>query len=320
MSIKSRWAVEREADWKRLDSLLSAKASLSARELREAGILYRLLLSDIARVRSYPDFQHLAPYLNNLLQRAHHRIYAKPPTRWRDIAHFFVYQFPQCFRRHAWVISLAFGTFVLGTVIAMTTVSLDPATANYFLPQPIIDQVKEGHLWMEQMDAAPSQSSLLMTNNIRVAFNAFVGGVFLGIGTLLVMFYNGMFAFGGPMQICFLYGKGWDLLLFMIAHGVIELTTIFIAGGAGMIIGISMLFPGDRPRWQAVQEKGKDALVLVAGCVALLVLAGLIEGMISLNHQAPTWLRLLVAGFSALFLISYLGFVGKDKPDRLLNE
>ena len=113
-----------------------------------------------------------------------------------------------------------------------------------------------------------------MTNNIRVAINAYAGGVLLGVGTLLLMFHNGMFALGGPLQVCYLYGETGDRLLqFILPHGPIELTTIFIAGGAGMMVGHALLFPGDLPRWSAVRAKAWESLVLIMGCFPLLVLA-----------------------------------------------
>jgi len=161
------------------------------------------------------------------------------------------------------------------------------------------------------MQAAPSESSFLMTNNIRVAINAFAFGALFGVGTLLLLFHNGLFAFGGPLQVCIRHGMGFRLINFMIAHGVIELTTIFIAGGAGMLIGFAILFPGDLPRWQAVREKSKEALVLIMGCFPLLVIAGLIEGLISLNRHVETPIRITVAVLSAICLIVHLGFSGR---------
>jgi uncharacterized membrane protein SpoIIM required for sporulation len=104
---------------------------------------------------------------------------------------------------------------------------------------------------------------------------------------------------------------GQRLINFMIAHGVIELTTIFIAGGAGMLIGFAILFPGDLPRWRAVRAKSKEALVLIMGCFPLLVLAGLIEGMVSLNQHVGTTTRIVVSMVSAVILVGYLGFSGR---------
>jgi uncharacterized membrane protein SpoIIM required for sporulation len=316
-----RWLKNQEPDWQRLEVLLEksrhATVFLSPSEIRELGQLYRGVINDLSRAQSQPEAQHLEPYLNNLVQRCHGRIYERPPTSWKDVAQFFLRDFPRCFRKNAALIGLAFFVFVAGSVVAMLTVYFTPQTETYFLPQPVIDQLDQGVLWTDTMQANPSESSFLMTNNIRVAFNAFTFGVLFGVGTLLLLFHNGLFAFGGPLQVCFQHDMGWKLMNFMLAHGVIELTTIFIAGGAGMMIGFGLLFPGELPRWQAVREKSREAILLIAGCVPLLVIAGIIEGMVSLNQAVPPAVRLAAALASGVWLVAYLGFSGKTPSPHL---
>lgn len=319
-----QWLQEQEPKWERLETLLKrsrhSMSALKAAEIRELGLLYRGAVNDLSRVQSLPEFLYLEPYLNNLVQRCHGRVYERPPATWRDVAHFFLVDFPRCFRRHWQLIGLAFFVFVIGSAIAMATVHYHPETETYFLPQTIIDQLDRGLLWTDTRDAAPSESSFLMTNNIRVAINAFAYGTLFGVGTLLLLFHNGLFAFGGPLQVCMAHGMGFRLINFMVAHGVIELTTIFIAGGAGMLIGFSILYPGDLPRWEAVKQKSREALILIMGCFPLLVLAGLIEGLVSLNRHVDTPTRLAVAITSGIFLAIYLGLSGRKPQLATQNE
>lgn len=315
MSYK-RWLKEQEPRWQRLEALLEKSRHgsmlLPPDEIREMGLLYRGVINDLSRAQSQPEAQHLEPYLNNLTQRCHGRVYERPPASWKDVVNFFLRDFPRCFRKNAALIGLAFLLFLVGGAVAMLTVHFNPQTETYFLPPSIIHELDQGVLWTDTMQANPSESSFLMTNNIRVAFNAFTFGIMFGIGTLLLLFHNGLYAFGGPLQVCFQHGMGWKLLNFMLAHGVIELTTIFIAGGAGMMIGFALLFPGELPRWQAVREKSREAIILIAGCVPLLVIAGIIEGMVSLNQSVPPAARIAVAVASAVGLVAYLGFSGRE--------
>lgn len=311
------WLNEQEPQWQRLEGLLTRSQGslkqLPPAEMRELALLYRGVINDLSRVRSTPALHHLEAYLNNLAQRCHGRVYEKPPAAWGDVLRFFVQDFPRCFRKNALLIGLAALMFILGTIVAMITIHHDPATERYFLPTPVIADLDQGILWTDKTHANPSESSFLMTNNIRVAINAFAFGVLFGVGTLVLLFQNGLFAFGGPLQVCIHHGMGQKLLTFIVAHGVIELTTIFIAGGAGMLIGFALLFPGDLLRWQAVREKSSEALVLIMGCFPLLVLAGMIEGMISLNQSVGLSFRLVVAVISVIFLVIYLGFCGREK-------
>lgn len=320
-----QWLTEREIEWQRLETLLKLSKTrlntLSPENIRELGLLYRAIINDLSRVRSSTEHRHLEPYLNNLAQRCHAIIYAEPPARLLDIGHYFLVSFPQCFRRNFAFIFAAFATFVLGGIVAAWTIWRDPSTQTFFLPPPIIEELKNGVLWIDAKSAAPSESTFLMTNNIRVAINAYAGGVLLGVGTLLLMFHNGMFALGGPLQICFLYGDmGNRLLQFILPHGVIELTTIFIAGGAGMMVGYALLFPGGLPRWTAVRLKAWESLVLIMGCFPLLVMAGIIEGMVSLNPNVGLTVRLTVSALSAVFLFGYLGFSGSTTPGSTLAD
>ncbi len=320
MNLK-RWVLNREKEWIRLEQLLELSENniqrLSPEEIRDLGFMYRSAIQDLSRVRSSREYQHLVPYLNNLVQRVHAKVYEKPPTRLRDIVTFFFVSFPQCVRKNGGIIFLAFLTFALGSALSMTTIHLDPSTSSFFLPPAVIDQVAEGKLWMDNIEAGTSKSSMLMTNNVQVAFKAYVGGLLFGIGSLFVLFFNGLFAFGGPLQICIQYGMGEKLLLFMLPHGVIELTTIFISGGAGMVIGLAMLFPGDKPRWQNVREKARESFILIAGCVFLLVIAGIIEGMVSLNKDVPDLIRIVVSATSAVLLFSYLFLSGRHVAESL---
>ncbi len=320
MSVK-QWIQDQEPRWQRLDQLLAesrvSMKLLSQAELRELSLLYREAVNDLARVQASPEARHLAPYLSNLVQRGHSRIYEKPPATWRDISRFFTHQFPRCFRRNAPYIWLACAMFAAGALLAMLTIHLDPATQQLFLPPSTIEALQKGVLWTDNTAAHPAESSFLMTNNIRVALNAYAAGIFFGVGSLVILLHNGMFAFGGPLQVCFENGMGFRLLGFIMPHGVIELTTIFIAGGAGMMIGFALLFPGPLPRWEAVRRKGRESLVLMMGCIPLLVVAGLIEGMVSLNRAVDTPMRLGVSLLSALCLFSYLGLSGRgEPPDR----
>lgn len=323
MSLK-RWFLEQEPQWRRFEALLdrldrAGASSVPLSDLRDMGALYRMVISDLARAQASPEFQHVVPYLNSLAQRGHGRVYTAPPTRGQDVLNFLVRDFPRCVRRHAGLVLLAGGLFWLGAVVAMLTVALDPATERFFVQPAVIEQLDQGVLWTDRSSAAPSEASFLMTNNIRVAINAFALGVLFGVGTLVLMLHNGLFAFGGPMQVATHHGMGERLLNFIAPHGMLELTTIFIAGAAGMVIGFALLFPGEFTRWQSVRRQANDALVLIMGCVPLLVLAGMIEGLISLNQAVPPVMRWWVGGLSALGLFAYLGWSGRQADPQPLS-
>jgi uncharacterized membrane protein SpoIIM required for sporulation len=136
-------------------------------------------------------------------------------------------------------------------------------------------------------------------------------GATFGIGTLYYLAVNGL-AHAATVALTFRAGYGDEMLTFMAAHGVIELTCIFIAGGAGMLFGTALLFPGDRPRFDNLRLRGREAAQLVAGCVPLLAVAATIEGFIS-PSALPAGIKLAVAAFTGLALYTYLLLAGRGE-------
>jgi uncharacterized membrane protein SpoIIM required for sporulation len=114
---------------------------------------------------------------------------------------------------------------------------------------------------------------------------------------------------GMVLSLCFRY-RFWDVPIFVSAHGVIELTAIFISGGAGLLIGKALLMPGDLRRIDALVENGRLAIKLVLGCIPMLLIAGIIEGFISPAHISPSF-KFSVSALSAVVMIIYF-----LKPDR----
>ncbi len=165
--------------------------------------------------------------------------------------------------------------------------------------------------WMSLNEANQVGSSQILTNNILVSFNAFAYGAFFGIGSIYVLAFNGLLN-GGVLGICYKIDPvfGNDLVTFMVGHGVIELSCIFIAGGAGMLIGYSMINPGDLTRAQALKKNGLEAVRLAIGCACLLVVAGIIEGFLS-PSALPAWIKFGTGILSGIAMYSYLLLAGQ---------
>ncbi|MFN2514043.1 MAG: stage II sporulation protein M, partial [Pyrinomonadaceae bacterium] len=122
--------------------------------------------------------------------------------------------------------------------------------------------------------------------------------------------YNGAVN-ASVLSLTYRAGYGNDLLTFMAAHAVIELSCIFIAGGAGLLIGSALLMPGDLSRADALKSRGKDAIRLMMGVAILLVIAGIIEGFISPAPINPA-IKISIAVITGLALYSYLLLAGRS--------
>jgi uncharacterized membrane protein SpoIIM required for sporulation len=154
-------------------------------------------------------------------------------------------------------------------------------------------------------------SGLIATNNIRVAVLAFVLGFTFGLGTTFVLFNNGLML-GTVFGVCHNYGMADRLLTFIAPHGVLELTAIFISGGAGLLISRSLLFPGRYKRMDSLKLVSKEATGMFCGCIPLLLVAGMIEGFISPRTDLSVNIKVIVSAATAVCLLLYL-FVPREK-------
>jgi uncharacterized membrane protein SpoIIM required for sporulation len=159
----------------------------------------------------------------------------------------------------------------------------------------------------------PYASATIMSNNIRVAVMAFGGGISLGLFTIYALAMNGLIL-GGVMGLAAHYGMGTTLLEFVVGHGVIELSVIFIAGGAGLQLGWALLNPGPYSRRDALALAARRAFLLVLAAVPLLIIAGIIEGFLS-PSEAPLAVHVLVGVSSGVLLYLYLGLAGRAQTE-----
>ena len=122
-------------------------------------------------------------------------------------------------------------------------------------------------------------AGFLFTHNVQVAFLAFALGMTAGIGTMWLMVQNGLML-GTLAGLFTAAGKSSVFWLAILPHGMLELTAIFIAAGAGLRMGWPMIAPGDRPRGVAVREAASDAVIVALGVVPAFAIAATIESFI----------------------------------------
>ena len=184
-----------------------------------------------------------------------------------------------------------------------------PAVAAEVLPAVVLDRAAAaasdraagtGYAQMPSL-YLPLVATSIIANNIQVAFAAFAFGITAGVGTLLVLVFNGL-SFGAVLGLFANHAAAGFLLTFVAGHGVLELTAIFIAGGGGLRVARALIAPGDLTRRDALVVQGRAAIRMVAAAACLLVLAGTIEGFLSAS-DAPVAVKLSVSAASAVLLV-----------------
>ena len=318
-----RFINERKRAWQQLEDLLtlldhSRLRGLERTEVRELGRIYRRTASDLAIARAESRDPRLVNYLNSLVIRAHGRIYrAESAEGRRRIRHFFAHDLPRTFRRtwrYTALAALFFWVFfIVGFVGTMHDADFSEL-AGIPAEWRAENTDRQERWWLEANNANQIAASRIATNNVGVTFFAFAWGALLGIGSLYIMAFNGITT-GAVLALTYRAGYGHELLTFMIGHGVIELSCICFAGGAGLMLGSALLMPGDLSRFDALRLRAREAMHLVVACIPLLALAGLIEGFISPAPIAPAF-KYSIAALTGLALYTYLLLAGRDATEE----
>jgi uncharacterized membrane protein SpoIIM required for sporulation len=314
-----RFIDNHKSAWQRLEKLLTlldstSLSKLSREEVRELGRIYRRTASDLAIARAESRDPRLINYLNSLVIRAHGRIYRADAQGGQRIRDFYAREFPRTFRRTWRYTGLAFFVFLLFSVIGFAGSYRDPDFSEMMGVSPAFRELAietKTHWWEDLNQANQIGASSIFTHNIQVTIYTFAFGALFGVGTLFYLAFNGA-NIASVVALTYRAGFGNDLLTFMAAHGVIELSCIFMAGGAGLLIGSAMIMPGDLSRGEALKTRGKEAVRLMMGVATLLVIAGLIEGFISPAPINPR-IKFSIAAITGIGLYSYLLLAGREE-------
>lgn len=320
--MQERSATRRHTQWQRLAELV-ARASrlhglrgLTQEELLEFGRLYRRAASELSHARAHGlDAQELA-YLNWLVGRAYGLLYVTDSAGWAGVTRFFRAELPQTLRRHGRLIGLCAALLVVPGLISALVTSLRPDLLEIINPTlaASLDYIAERHEgggdWLPA-DFRPIASSLVMVNNVQVSFMAFSTGILLGLGTIIVLIYNGLFlgAIAAGVSRTDVAVHFWA---FVAPHGVIELPAIVISGAAGLLLGLAVIAPGEHTRIDALRIAGRQAGVLILGVIAFLVVAGLMEGLFSPAVLPPT-VKFAAAAVLATAFWSYILLAGREE-------
>ena len=303
-----------QASWDRLSWLVGRAGRrvrrLSPDELEELVALYQRTATHLSYARTTYHDPALTATLSSLVARAGAVVYGSRPRTVRALGRFFAITFPAAVwysRRFVAVSAALFlvPAFAIGLWIATSPRAVE-ATGPRAVREAYVNQDFE-----QYYKSAPASefASQVFTNNVQVSIYAFAAGVAFCVLTAFILVLNGahvgiaagLFAAVGQQT------KFWGLIL---PHGLLELTAVFIAGGAGLRLGWTLIDPGDRTRRPALAEEGRRALAIVAGLVVVFAVAGTIEGFVT-GSSLPTWARVGIGVVGELTLLSWLFVRGR---------
>ncbi len=313
-----RWVRSRKPTWNKLEELVKrierqGLHSLSPEELKELGRLYKSTSADLSRARALDMGGAVPAYLNNLVVKAHNQVYQTAQNRWQDFGHFLWVTFPGLVRQNILYVGAAvvlfMGPLVYSYAMMLQDVEfghLEISKDQPLIPEAMWHMIAKGRMWTDGAESfSPMISGFIAANNIKVAILSFAMGITFGVGTVYVLLVNGLMI-GTVLGACKVYGMASRLAAFVVPHGILELSAIFISAGAGLKMGKALLFPGNLRRVDALKIAARPALKMFGGCVPILLLAGVIEGFISPRTDLSPDIKFAVSIATAVSLLAYI--------------
>jgi uncharacterized membrane protein SpoIIM required for sporulation/uncharacterized RDD family membrane protein YckC len=311
-----RFVARKRESWERFHRLAidverSGVSHLASREIPAFAASYREIAADLARARTYGVDLRVIAYLERVVSAGHNALYRERGGRRAPVVRYLVRDFPAAVVQSWRYVLLAFLLFAGPAAVGYGVIRTHPELQDELVSPVMVSRARQaaaneargiGYAESPKEDL-PILASVIMSNNIRIGFWAFVGGLLLGLPTVLVLVTNGL-SLGTGFGVFANYHASGYLATFVAGHGVLELTAIFVAGGAGFRLAGAVLFPGDRTRRDALIVEGRVAAGMVGAVVTLLALAGAIEGLLSAS-DAPSGYKYLTSALSVAFLVIY---------------
>jgi uncharacterized membrane protein SpoIIM required for sporulation len=320
---------EREATWRALDDMVGRAEkrgvkTLSSTELVRLPSLYFATLSSLSVARSISLDRNVVEYLESLASRSFFLVYGSRTNLWEAIIDFFVWRLPAAVRRLRGPLAIAVLAFLAGVLAGYVLTAanadwyysfIDEDLAGGRTPTASTEYLRKG-LFDETTGDANALSffaTFLFTHNAKIGMMCFALGFAFGLPTIILLVQNGLMM-GAFFALYASRGLGIELGGWIFIHGVTELLAIILCGAAGLALGGALAFPGAHSRLANLASTGRVAAQVVIGAVALLLIAGLLEG---LGRQliTDTSLRYAIAATTAVAWCLYFGFAGRNRTD-----
>jgi uncharacterized membrane protein SpoIIM required for sporulation len=317
--------------WQELEALLdkledNPDLEMSLVQVRRFHYLYQRTSSGLSRISTFSSEPALLRYLESLTARAYAEINEKKEKqrRFSPLQWFFT-TFPSTFRLHIRAFWLAVAITFIGVIIGGGLIALDPEAKEIIMPFPGLKQSPSERVASEEKAVEDklegrkaTGAAWYMTHNTKVAIFTFALGITWGIGTILVLFSNGIMM-GAVVFDYIIAGETQFLIAWLSPHGVIEIPAILLAGQAGFLLAGAIIGRGRRASLQRrLRDVSKDLVTLITGVALMLTWAGFVEAFFSQYHEplVPYSLKIGFAAVEFALLILYLGMSGRKRANE----
>lgn len=309
------WLNARSSRWQALEKELEGQVDRRTGQVSELMDLVQGLRGtarDLSLAREVMPDNRITAYLEQLYVRIHEIVYRPARNPWQDLKKAWIEDAPRILREMRVSVLATTALFLAMLLIGWLLVAEHPELAALLASPETIDRTQQGELWTDDLlNIIPSSvlALAIIANNLTVTLFAFALGAFFGLGTLYIIALNGLMI-GGIFAFTGHYGLDGRLFDFVVAHGVVELSVICLAGAAGVELGEALMRPGPRTRVAAFQSAVARAGTLLLVALPFLVGAGLIEGYVSPDPAFSRTERVLIGiGYGLVFWLTLSGLL-----------
>jgi uncharacterized membrane protein SpoIIM required for sporulation len=303
--------------------------SIPAHDPDELAERFVAITDDLAYAKTfYPDSKTTL-YLNGLAAGFHQSIYKNKKEKTNRFIFFWQYELPLLFKKYHNQIFYSFIFFITFFLIGIFSAKYDKSFIRFILGDDYVNMTNENIAKGDPFGVFKRENEFLMfwmiaKNNITVTAITFLLGITFSVGTLYNLFKNGLMV--GCFQYLFI-SKGFTMqsILVIWIHGTLEISTIILAGAAGLIMGNSLLFPKTYTRFISLKKGARDGLKIIVGIAPIVVTAAIFESFITRHTEMPTWLSASILIGSFLFIVWYVIvyplYLSRNlKPENKANE
>lgn len=292
--------------WKKLEKSLTNNKRYEPEQIAN---LFVQFTDDLAYARTYFPNSDITQYLNGISLQLHHKIYRNQKEDSHRFTQFWVRELPMEMYKIRKYLLYSFLIFIAAVTIGWVSQKGDASFSRLIMGDTYvnmtIENVEQGDPMAvyKQMNKGPMFLQITL-NNIKVAFLAFMAGLFSAVGTGVIMLQNGIML--GSFQAFFSdYGLLWQSAKVIWIHGALEISAIIIAGAAGITLGNSIVFPGSYPRMYSFKNGVKTGMKVAIGLVPVFITAGFLEGFVTRNTDMRLVSSLFIIISSFTFIIWY---------------
>ncbi|TWE23810.1 putative membrane protein SpoIIM required for sporulation [Prauserella muralis] len=300
------------AEWDRLAELVRRAGRLSGPEADELVLLYQRVSTHLSLLRSTAPDPALLARLSSLVAKARSAVTGTHTPAWREVGLFFSRRFPAAVYRSApwWAATAAVFVLVTGLLSAWVA-SSSRVRATIAAPEEIRAMTEPGGGYEAYYSSNPAASfaAQVWTNNTQVAAACLLLGVLLGVPVLVVLWLNAL-NLGVGIGLMTSAGRGELFLGLLAPHGLLELTAVFVAAGAGLRLGWTVIDPGRLSRAAALARAGRSVVAIALGLVCVLLVAGVIEAFVT-PSGLPTWARVGIGVAVEAVFLAYVFVLGR---------